>query len=252
MKTEKEAIMTPKKQAEPSIRRLYKSRRDRVISGVCGGIAEYFHVDVVIVRIAWVLSVFLHGIGLLAYLLAVFVVPSDPEVQEQYSAPPAKTKSSRSAQTASSNQSMHSTKNTAYYLGMFLIALGVLLLLKGWTRDWIDLIRFRWNLDWTWRLFWPLLLVVFGSLYLAGAIRKNSEVKVNRKGRTLFRSRKSKVLTGLCGGIAEYFQIDAAFVRIALVIIALTTSVVFWIVAYAFSAMLIHVQNGEETVVEPE
>jgi phage shock protein C len=242
--------MTTKKQSEPSIRRLYKSRQERIISGVCGGIAEYFGIDVVIVRIACVLSVFLHGIGLLAYLLAVFVVPSAPEVQTELNA--STKKNSQPPNNIPSEPSAHSTKNTTYYIGIFLVGLGVLLLLKDWTRDWIDLIQFRWNLDWTWRLLWPLLLVVFGSLYLAGAIRNKPGVKSSRKGRTLYRSQKSKVLAGVCGGIAEYFQIDAAFVRIALIIVALTTSVMFWIVAYAFSAMLIHVQNGEEAVVEPK
>jgi phage shock protein C len=242
--------MTPRKQPEPSIRRLYKSQRDRMIAGVCGGIAEYFAIDVVIVRIACVLSVFLHGIGLLAYLLAVFVVPSVPK--EPAISTDQSPKQTKTSTTSPSDRSGHSTKNTTYYIGIFLVGLGVLLLLKDWTRDWIDLIQFRWNLDWTWRLLWPLLLVVFGSLYLADAIRKRPESGKGRKGKTLNRSRKSKVIAGVCGGIAEYFQIDAAFVRIALAIIALTTSVIFWIVAYAFSAMLLHVQNGDETVIETE
>ena len=234
--------MKTQPQAEPSIRRLYKSRRDRIIAGVCGGIAEYFQIDVVIVRIACVLTVFLHGIGLLAYLLALFVVPSAPE--------PSQVDNTKTSKIPQSKGSEHSTKNTAFYLGVFLIGLGTLFLLKEWTRDWIDPIRFRWNWDWTWGRFWPLLLVVLGSVYLAETIRKKPKTEHDNGKKTLYRTQKSKVLAGVCGGIAAYFQVDAAFIRIALVVIAVTTSVTFWIVAYAVSSMFLPIQNGGEPAAE--
>jgi phage shock protein PspC (stress-responsive transcriptional regulator) len=59
--------------AEP--RRLYKSRDDRMIGGVCGGLAEYFGIDPVIVRVAAVALVFAGGAGLLAYVAAWLLVP---------------------------------------------------------------------------------------------------------------------------------------------------------------------------------
>ena len=49
----------------PDIKRLYKSRTDRMIDGVCGGIAEYFGLDSTLVRIAWVLLTLLGGTGIL-------------------------------------------------------------------------------------------------------------------------------------------------------------------------------------------
>ena len=60
-------------------RRLYRSRDDRVIGGVCGGIAEYFRIDPVIVRVVAVALVFAGGAGLLAYLAAVLLVPDEGE-----------------------------------------------------------------------------------------------------------------------------------------------------------------------------
>ncbi len=65
------------KKNEP--KRLYRSKKDRVIAGVCGGLAEYFSVDPVIVRILAVASIFLSGVGLLAYVIAIFVVPESPD-----------------------------------------------------------------------------------------------------------------------------------------------------------------------------
>lgn len=61
-----------------SPKKLYRSRNDKYIAGVCGGLAKYFNVDPVVVRIIAVLSVFLHGIGLIAYIIAWIVVPLEP------------------------------------------------------------------------------------------------------------------------------------------------------------------------------
>jgi phage shock protein PspC (stress-responsive transcriptional regulator) len=58
-------------------RRLLRSRKDRVIGGVCGGIAEYFGVDPLIVRIAAVALAFVGGASVIAYLAALALVPAD-------------------------------------------------------------------------------------------------------------------------------------------------------------------------------
>jgi phage shock protein PspC (stress-responsive transcriptional regulator) len=62
--------------AEP--RRLYRSRDDRVIAGVCGGLGRYFGVDPLIFRIAALVLVFVGGSGLLLYLAAALLMPSQP------------------------------------------------------------------------------------------------------------------------------------------------------------------------------
>ncbi|MDO4594890.1 MAG: PspC domain-containing protein [Tissierellia bacterium] len=58
--------------------RLYRSSHDRIIAGVCGGIAEYFDIDPTIVRILWVL-VTLAGVGsgVLIYIIAAIIMPQD-------------------------------------------------------------------------------------------------------------------------------------------------------------------------------
>ena len=60
-------------------RRLYRSRDDRVLAGVCGGIARYFNIDPVLVRVGAVALTFLGGAGLLAYLAAVLLIPNEGE-----------------------------------------------------------------------------------------------------------------------------------------------------------------------------
>jgi phage shock protein C len=62
---------------DPPVRRLYRSRKDRIIAGVCGGIGEYFAVDPNIIRIIWLL-VGLTGTGIVAYILAWAIIPEEP------------------------------------------------------------------------------------------------------------------------------------------------------------------------------
>lgn len=54
-------------------KKLYRSRRNRVITGLCGGIAEYFGIDPIIVRILMVIS----GVGLIAYFIISLFVPAE-------------------------------------------------------------------------------------------------------------------------------------------------------------------------------
>lgn len=57
-------------------KKLYKSRRQRMICGVCGGVAEYFNIDPTLVRLIWAL-VGLTGGGLLIYILAAIIMPEE-------------------------------------------------------------------------------------------------------------------------------------------------------------------------------
>ena len=59
-------------------RRLYRSRTDRMIAGVCGGLAEYFNIDPTIVRIIAVVALIAGMGGFLAYIIMWIVVPEEP------------------------------------------------------------------------------------------------------------------------------------------------------------------------------
>ena len=60
-------------------RRLYKSDENRMVEGVCGGIAEDFGIDPALVRVGWVLCCVLGGSGVLAYIIAAMIIPRNPE-----------------------------------------------------------------------------------------------------------------------------------------------------------------------------
>jgi len=58
-------------------RRLTRSKTQRMIGGVSGGLAEYFNIDVVIIRLLWTLAVLLFGTGVVAYLIAWIIIPEE-------------------------------------------------------------------------------------------------------------------------------------------------------------------------------
>lgn len=59
-------------------RRLYKSNANRLLAGVCGGIANYFDIDATLIRLGWVVFCALGGSGILAYIIAAIIIPSRP------------------------------------------------------------------------------------------------------------------------------------------------------------------------------
>lgn len=58
------------------MKRIYRSRQERMVCGVCGGIAEYFDLDPSLVRLGWIIFSAMGGSGFLAYIIAAVVIPS--------------------------------------------------------------------------------------------------------------------------------------------------------------------------------
>lgn len=70
-----------KKIMQEEIKHLYKSRKNRVWAGIIGGVGEYFNVDASILRLTWIVLVFMTGFfpGLFAYIVAMLVIPQAPK-----------------------------------------------------------------------------------------------------------------------------------------------------------------------------
>ena len=60
------------------IKHLYRSRKDRMIAGVCGGLASYIGIDPTLVRLLFVLGLFAVGGTFLAYIVMMIVIPEEP------------------------------------------------------------------------------------------------------------------------------------------------------------------------------
>lgn len=61
------------------MKKLYRSKKDRQIAGVCGGLGDYFSVDSTLIRLGWILFTFMTGILplILAYIIAAIVIPEE-------------------------------------------------------------------------------------------------------------------------------------------------------------------------------
>lgn len=64
-------------------KRLYRSEKDKVFAGICGGLGEFFNVDATALRLVWLLVVVFTGIfpGVIVYILAVFIIPLHPSAR---------------------------------------------------------------------------------------------------------------------------------------------------------------------------
>lgn len=123
--------------------RLYRSRSERMVGGVAGGLAIYIGVDPVIIRLAFVALAFA-GAGVVAYIIGWIVIPEEPPGEPAAAAP---------RRTASGGQSAR------IIAGSILIAIGFMLLLD-WLVPSID------------RFFWPVALIGLGvALFAYGARR---------------------------------------------------------------------------------
>lgn len=91
------------------------------------------------------------------------------------------------------------------------------------------------------KLIWVIILIllsVLGALvYLI--VRSTGGVKMAKKSKKLYRSKNDRMLAGVCGGLAEYFQIDASLVRLLWVLITIFTSIVPGIIVYVVAAIII-------------
>ncbi|NLM52638.1 MAG: PspC domain-containing protein [Firmicutes bacterium] len=121
------------------MKKLYRSRKQQLLGGVCAGIANYFNIDVTLVRLIWVVVGLIGGSGLLAYIIAWIIIPLEPE-EDIIDVTP------------NNEQSLNSRA-----LGWIIIVIGIILLLR----------RFEFFLIIN-RYIIPILLIVLGLFFIFG------------------------------------------------------------------------------------
>ena len=145
-------------------KKLYRSTADKMIGGVAGGLAEYFDIDATLIRVLFVVVVFLGGGGILAYIILWIVVPEKPfEIPKSYQEKSnsdetdknefhRSTEDSGSMSINNSGEAMIETKSNSkqIWIAIILIVIGGLLLL--------DNIFPRFNFD----HYWPVILIGIG------------------------------------------------------------------------------------------
>jgi len=203
--------------SEP-VKRLYRSRHDRIISGVCSGLAEYFSIDVILVRIFWIIITFFGGIGLFIYIAAVIIIPENRE----YTNEPETLK-------------IKNGNDKTLFWGSLLIIAGIALIVRQ--MGFFHYLQL-WNIPW--QMIWAVILILLGVFLLynksanpdvTNASASEASPKTERatedtsdsKSAHIYRSRSDKMLAGVCGGLAEYLKMDSAIVRLIYVLLSLAS-----------------------------
>jgi phage shock protein C len=203
-------------------RRLYRNQTNKVIAGVCSGLGEYLNVDTTIIRLVWILFTFLGGAGIIAYILAYFIIPAKPNEFGETTPP-----------------QIHDF-TAARIFGILFVGAGIAILLDN-----LDILSFhRW-----WYMsedfVFPGLLILAGIFFLTKrkeistplqpnappitgeqssqdqTVHTESSSNEQPKMKVLRRSMTDKKLFGICGGAGEYFDIDPTIIRIIYVIFTL-------------------------------
>jgi Putative stress-responsive transcriptional regulator len=105
-------------------KRIYRSRKIKILGGVCGGIANYLDIDPVVVRLLWAFLCLAWGCGVVAYVICWIVIPLEPEVQEAPTeGETAKNEKPKEAEVVTPSAEKESS---LLLMGIFLISLGVL------------------------------------------------------------------------------------------------------------------------------
>jgi phage shock protein PspC (stress-responsive transcriptional regulator) len=124
-------------------KKIYRSRTNSMIAGICGGLGEYLSVDPTIVRVVAVLLIIPDGIGLLAYIIGWVIIPRRPEMEAEVVAP-------------------ERSERSRLLPGLALILIGLIFLLNNLI-PWFDL-----------GYLWPLILIILGVALLLKAKKRET------------------------------------------------------------------------------
>jgi len=124
-------------------KKLYRSRANSMIAGICGGLGEYLNVDPTILRVVAVLLVFADGIGLLAYLIGWIIIPRRPMMEAEVI-------------------TVERSKLSVLLPGLALIVVGLIFLLNN---------LFPW---FRFGYLWPVILIIVGIALLLKPQKRES------------------------------------------------------------------------------
>ena len=145
--------------------RLYRDEQHKKIGGVCAGLAEYFNVDVSLVRVLFLVAMFAGGGGFLAYVILWVVVPNQPLVSPSDEFFASAQPNPQPVPVAPLNKPITTGSIVG---GLILILLGVYL-----TLDQYDLIHLDFN------TFWPIVLIIIGLILMFGFWQKGTAAQRN-------------------------------------------------------------------------
>ena len=151
-------------------KKLYRSVTDKIIGGVCGGIAEYFSLDPVIIRLAFVLAVIFGGGGILTYIILWIIIPQKPYIITPFNQEnktdanlvddEGEKKISNDLQSNMLYKNLNNNKTV--FAGVLLVVLGMIILISNFVPGFY------------FRDYWPVILIILGLAIILKAKNQNT------------------------------------------------------------------------------
>lgn len=225
-------------------RKLYRSQSERVIGGVASGLAKYFNVDTIVVRVVFILAAVLGGLGVPLYIIAWIIVPKDYSVEES---------------------SKEKSNQATFIWGAMFVILGFIIL--GRQFYWWDYDNFYY--DWHWHpwsflgfdfeFILPVALILAGIFYIMKTRKEKSDgVETskqksgeNKMEKKLTRSVNDKMVGGVCGGLSKYLNLDVSVVRIGFALLTIGSGFFTGVIVYAAMIFIVPEEDEETAKVKP-
>lgn len=144
-------------------KKLERNPMNKVVGGVCSGLADYFNLDVALVRVAFVIAALFASFGFWLYIILWIVLPENKlDINFQTSS------NNETRQTSGDTQQSkevdnRSKKSASLFAGILIILIGLIFLINNFI-----------PISWVWKL-WPLILVVIGVVMIVNASKKGAD-----------------------------------------------------------------------------
>ncbi|HNZ86695.1 MAG TPA: PspC domain-containing protein [bacterium] len=138
------------------IKKLYRSRHDRVILGISGGLGVYFEIDSWIIRILFITFTFFSGFGLVLYLILAILIPLERGIKED----------SSKQEIDDTIEEINRKRSVKIFLGFAMILVGLVYILKMYFP-----VHFYYLFNW--RILWPYIIIIIGLF----VVFRNTNIK---------------------------------------------------------------------------
>jgi phage shock protein C len=145
-------------------KKLYRSRKNVMIGGVCAGLAEYFNIDPSLARLATVLLVFPGGLSFWAYIIAWIIIPQRP-LATALTQDTAAGSDTGTAQEEAETETKPDADKTKYVIGLVLVIIGIFFLLHNFNiLVWFSFFKL-----------WPIVLIIIGAVILLKGLNRGGD-----------------------------------------------------------------------------
>jgi phage shock protein C len=210
------------------MKRIYRSREDRIIAGVCGGFAEYLSIDPTIVRLVWIFFTIFGGVGILAYIFSIIIISENNNIK------------------AKEIKTDNDYDEKLVLWGVVIIIVGLILFFQN--RPMVGMMWHAISGNW-FNILFAIGLIGFGIYILLNRKDDDKKSLSNLRISGLYLSETDKKFGGVCGGIAESINIDSTIIRLIWVLGSLLSAGI-GIVLYII-CMLVFSKPSDE-IIEPK